>query len=112
MPKVGILIEKINKSRLNLTYRVFKKEGPKVLGYYTAKQRCCGAVQGFILTTSTQHLKKCIMILKYITLKFILRCFYLKRNLADIGFLALLWRIGSIKVPSIGLFYDPETLKY
>ena len=79
------------------------------MGYYTAKQRCRGAVQGFILTTSTQHLKKCIMILKYITLKFILRCFYLKRNLADIGFLALLWPIGSIKwLWSI----DPKILRH
>ena len=52
------------------------------------------------------------MVLKYITLKFILRYFYLNRNLADIGFLGLLWPIGSIKVPDIGLFYDPETPKY
>ena len=54
-----------------LKYRVFKKEGPKVLGYYTTKKCILGAVKGLIWTTSTQHLIIHIKILKYFLLKFI-----------------------------------------
>ena len=37
---------------------------------------------------------------------------YLNRNLAGNGFLVSLWPIGSIKVPTISLFYDPQNPKY
>ena len=37
---------------------------------------------------------------------------YLNGNLAYMGFLGLLLPIGSIKVPTIRLFYYPETPKY
>ena len=55
-------------------YRIqgVQKEGPKVFGYYTAKKFLV-AVEVFILTTNTLHLIKCIKVLQYITLKFILR---------------------------------------
>ena len=67
-------------------YRVFKKEGPKVLGYYTTKKCILGAVDGLIWTTSTQHLIIYIKVFKYILMKFIWRYLYLDRNLADMGY--------------------------
>ena len=73
-------------------YRIqgVQKEGPKVFGYYTAKKFLV-AVEVFILTTNTLHLIKCIKVLQYITLKFILRWLNLNRNLSHIVFLGLHW---------------------
>ena len=65
---------------------MFKKEGPKVLGYYTTKKCILGAVDGLIWTTSSQHLIIYIKVFKYILMKFIWRYLYLDRNLADMGY--------------------------
>ena len=69
-----------------LKYRVFKKEGPKVLGYYTTKKCVLGAVEGLISATSTQHLIICIKVLKNVPMKIILRYLYFYRNLANLGY--------------------------
>ena len=66
-----------------LKYRVFKKEGPKVLGFYTTKN---WTVEGLIWTTSTQNLIFYIMVFKHVSLKFIMRYLYFNRNLADLGY--------------------------
>ena len=65
---------------------MFKKEGPKVLGYYTTKKCVLGAVEGLISATSTQHLIICIKVLKNVPLKIILRYLYFNRNLANMGY--------------------------
>ena len=49
-------------------YSVFKKEGVKVEGYYTAKKWILGAVKGFFGTTSMGHLINCIILPKNLTL--------------------------------------------
>ena len=67
-------------------YRVFKKEEPKVLGYYTTKKCILGAVEGLIWTTSTQHLIIYIKVFKHVSLKFLWRYLYFNRNLADLGY--------------------------
>ena len=69
-----------------IIYRVIKKEGPKVMGYYTTKKCILGAVEGLILTTSYQHFIIYIQVFKYFTLKLILRYLSLNINLAAIGY--------------------------
>ena len=65
---------------------MFKKEGPKVLGYYTTKRCILGAAEGFIWTIIAQHLIIYIKVLKYAPLKFILRQLYFNINFADLGY--------------------------
>ena len=54
-------------SVLELTYRVFIKEGQKVNAYYTVKICLFGASLGFILTTTYEHLFIYTKYLKYFT---------------------------------------------
>ena len=44
----------------NVFYRVFKKEGEKVDGYFTTENKILGAIYGFILTTRMGYLIICI----------------------------------------------------
>ena len=54
-------------------YRVIIKEGQKVNANYTSKKCTLGAVYGFKGTTSMGHLVIYINIIKFSTLRFILR---------------------------------------
>ena len=54
-------------------YRVFKKEGGKVKGYYTTKKLILGAVWGFIVTVRMGHLINCIKLPKNFTFKLKIR---------------------------------------
>ena len=57
-----------------VTYRVFKKEGEKVKGYYTTKKLILGAVWGFIVTVRRMgHLINCIKLPKNFTFKLKIR---------------------------------------
>ena len=56
-----------------IKYRVFKKEGGKVKGYYTTKKLIQGAVWGFILTVRMGHLINCIKLPKNFTFKLKIR---------------------------------------
>ena len=64
---------------------MFKKKGNKVLCCYTAIKYISGAVQGFILTTSTWHLIIYIRVFNFFNFIFIFRHLYLNWNLAELG---------------------------
>ena len=118
------------------THRVFKKEGPKVLGYYTTKRCILGAAEGFIWTIIAQHLIIYIKILKYAPLKFILRQLYFNINFADLGYfrptltnflhknasyLLNFWSIDPLKIPmgsldsileSLGIYLEKKFIEH
>ena len=52
---------------------MFKKEGGKVKGCYTAKKLILGAVKGFIVTVRMGHLINCFKLPKNFTLKLKMR---------------------------------------
>ena len=66
-------------------YRVFNKEGQKVKAYYAPKKGILGSLGKFILTQNYKHLIILIKVLKYFTLKLILRHLYLFNKKADFG---------------------------
>ena len=63
-------------------YRVFKKEGGKVKGYYTTKKLILGAFKGFIVTVRIGHLINCIKLPKNFTFKLKIRPLNIQRKMA------------------------------
>ena len=61
---------------------MFKKEGEKVKGYYTAKKLILGAVKGFIVTVRMGHLINCIKLPKNFTFKLKMRPSKIHRKMA------------------------------
>ena len=65
-----------------MKYRVFKKEGGKVKGYYTAKKLILGADKGFNVTLRMGHLINCIKLLKNFALKLKIWLLNIQRKMA------------------------------
>ena len=82
---MGYRIFDASKVDQKFNYRVIKKEGHFLEGYYKPKISLLGAVNGQILTTSTGHLIIKANFHKFFTLKFIMRHFNLNKNVANLG---------------------------